>query len=238
MVQKSVSSGAKGQPGLKKPAAKARALASTPEQPTAPKKRGRPRAYEPEVALARAMDVFWRDGFAATSLDTLSAATGMNRPSLYAAFGDKRDIYVKAYERYRERARQRMAEIFGSELPLPELLRHVYGIAIDMYVSGEDGPRGCFTVMTATSEAVFDPVIRELAVTGLSEMDRAFARVFKAAQAKGQLPAHADPVMLAQLATATIHTLAVRSRLRVPRKELEAIAQAATELICGKKSGG
>ena len=58
------------------------------------------------MALARAMDVFWRDGFAATSLDTISAATGMNRPSLYAAFGDKRDIYVKAYERYRERARR------------------------------------------------------------------------------------------------------------------------------------
>ena len=59
-------------------------------------------------------------------------------------------------------------------------------IAIDMYVSGEDGPRGCFTVMTATSEAVFDPAIRELAVTGLTEMDRAFARLFKAAQGEGR----------------------------------------------------
>lgn len=233
MVQKSVSSRGKARPVVKKPVAPA-----SPASQPAPKKRGRPRAYEPDVALARAMDVFWRDGFAATSLDTLSAATGMNRPSLYSAFGDKRDIYVKAYQRYRERARQRMAEIFTSELPLPQLLRRVYGIAIDMYVSGEDGPRGCFTVMTATSEAVFDPVIRELAVTGLTEMDRTFARVFKAAQANGQLPAHADPVMLAQLATATIHTLAVRSRLRVPRKELEAIAEAATDLICGKNSGG
>ncbi len=235
MVQKSVSGRVKGRPGVKKPAADAPA---SPASQHAPKKRGRPRAYEPDVALARAMDVFWRDGFAATSLDTLSAATGMNRPSLYSAFGDKRDIYVKAYERYRERARQRMAEIFGSELPLRALLQRVYAIAIDMYVSGEDGPRGCFTVMTATSEAVFDPVIRELAVTGLTEMDRTFARVFEAARAKGELPASADPAMLAQLATATIHTLAVRSRLRVPRKELEAIAEAAIDLICGKRSGG
>ena len=203
-----------------------------------PKRRGRPRAYEPDVALARALDVFWKDGFAATSLDDLSAATGMNRPSLYGAFGDKRELYKKSYESYRNRARVRMAEVFAAEMPLRSMLERIYGIALDMYLSGEDGPRGCFTVMTATSEAVFDPVIRELAVTGLTEMDRAFARVFKAAQAKGQLPAHADPVMLAQLATATIHTLAVRSRLRVPRKELEAIAEAATELICGKKSGG
>ena len=178
------------------------------------------------------MDVFWRDGFAATSLDTLSAATGMNRPSLYAAFGDKRDIYMKAYEHYRDRARRRMSEFFASDLSLSELLRHIYGIAIDMYVSGEDGPRGCFSVMTATSEAVFDPGIRDLAVNGVAEMDRAFGRVLKQARAKGELSPAADPAKLAQLATATIHTLAVRARLRAPRKELEAIAEAAIDLIC------
>src|SRR3954470_12000138 len=77
------------------------------------KRRGRPRAYEPEVALARALDVFWKDGFAATSLDDLSAATGMNRPSLYGAFGDKRELYIKSYESYRDRARQRMGETFA-----------------------------------------------------------------------------------------------------------------------------
>src|SRR5881394_1508145 len=116
-----------------------------------PKRRGRPRGYDPATAIARAAETFWKAGYAATSLDSLSAATGMNRPSLYAAFGDKRDIYVKAYEHYRERARTKMAEIFASELQLKELLLRIYAIAIDMYVSGEDGPRGCFTVMTATS---------------------------------------------------------------------------------------
>ncbi|MGE5163663.1 MAG: helix-turn-helix domain-containing protein, partial [Sphingobacteriales bacterium] len=54
------------------------------------RRRGRPRAYNPDTALARAADVFWRNGYDGTSLDDLVAATGMNRPSLYAAFGDKR----------------------------------------------------------------------------------------------------------------------------------------------------
>jgi AcrR family transcriptional regulator len=229
MVQKRVRSAAGGRQGSRKPAAGSRAPAQLP----VPKKRGRPRAYEPDVALARAMDVFWRDGFAATSLDTISAATGMNRPSLYSAFGDKRDIYVKAYERYRDRARERMGEIFAAELPLAEALRRIYAIAIDMYVSGEDGPRGCFSVMTATSEAVFDPVIRELAIAALAETDHAFARLFAAAQARGELPAAAEPARLSQLATATIHTLAVRARVGAPRNELEAVAAAAVELICG-----
>ena len=73
----------------------------------APKRRGRPRAYEPDVALARRSTCSGRDGFAATSLDDLSAATGMNRPSLYGAFGDKRELYIKSYERYRADARVR-----------------------------------------------------------------------------------------------------------------------------------
>src|SRR5436305_9184127 len=124
------------------------------DAPVAPKRRGRPRAYQPEVALGKALDLFRRGGFAATSLDDLSAATGMNRPSLYGAFGDKRELYIKSYESYRDRARQRMGEVFSVERPLREMLQGIYGIALDMYLSGKDGPRGCFTVMTATSEAV------------------------------------------------------------------------------------
>src|SRR3954471_23754008 len=161
--------------------------------PSAPKRRGRPRAYEPEVALARALDVFWKDGFAATSLDDLSAATGMNRPSLYGAFGDKRELYKKTYESYRNRARARMGEVFGADMPLRPMLLRIYGIALDIYLSGEDGPRGCFTVMTATSEAVFDPDIRAMVVGGLVEMDRFFARLFRIAQQRGELAASADP---------------------------------------------
>jgi AcrR family transcriptional regulator len=201
--------------------------------PAAPKRRGRPRAYEPEVALARALDVFWKEGFAATSLDDLSAATGMNRPSLYGAFGDKRELYIKSYESYRDRARQRMGDTFAIDLPLREMLQRIYAIALDMYLSGKDGPRGCFTVMTATSEAVFDPSIRAMVISGLVETDRFFARVFKRAQERGELAASADPQVMALLASATLHTIAVRARAQVPRAELEAIVNGALDVMCG-----
>src|ERR1700744_3554491 len=88
----------------------------------APKRRGRPRAYQPEIALGKALDLFRKDGFAATSLDDLSAATGMNRPSLYGAFGDKRELYLKSYERYRADARAVMVDIFKDELPIRKRL--------------------------------------------------------------------------------------------------------------------
>ena len=61
-------------------------------------RRGRPRAYDPERALAQATAAFWDAGYSATSLDDLSAATGMNRPSLYGAFGDKHALYLKAID--------------------------------------------------------------------------------------------------------------------------------------------
>src|ERR1700749_2563150 len=127
-----------------------------------PKRRGRPRAYEPEVALGKALALFRKDGFAGTSLDDLSAATGMNRPSLYGAFGDKRDLYIKSHARYRADARASMVEIFKIEAPIQRRLRQMYAVALDIYLSGEEGPRGCFTVMTAASEAIADPEIRAL----------------------------------------------------------------------------
>jgi AcrR family transcriptional regulator len=198
---------------------------------TAPKRRGRPRAYQPDIALGKALDLFRKDGFAATSLDDLSAATGMNRPSLYGAFGDKRELYIKSYARYRADARAVMVDIFKGELPIRKRLERIYAAALDIYLSGEAGPRGCFTVMTAASEAVSDPDIRAMVLEGFSEFDKAFAGCFRIAREKGELSKAADPVVLAQLASATIHTIAIRARARVPRKELEAIVKGAIDVM-------
>ncbi|MCG2668706.1 TetR/AcrR family transcriptional regulator [Bradyrhizobium sp. GCM10023182] len=209
--------------------------ANKPERRDGPKRRGRPRAYEPEIALGRALDLFRKQGFAATSLDDLSEATGMNRPSLYGAFGDKRELYIKSYQRYREDARASMVEIFREEMPVRERLTRIYAAALDIYLSGETGPRGCFTVVTAASEAVSDPEIRAMVVEGLTELDKAFANCFRRAKEKGELPANADPAALAQLASATVHTIAIRSRARVPRKELEAIVKGAIDVMVGSK---
>jgi len=206
-------------------------------EPVAPKRRGRPRAYEPEVALGKALDLFRQGGFAATSLDDLSAATGMNRPSLYGAFGDKREIYIKSYQRYRDEARRATAEIFRTQQPIRQRLARIYAIALDIYLSGEEGPRGCFTVMTAGSEAVIDPEIRAMVQDALDALDKAFASCFRDAKANGELPGSAEPLVLAQLASATVHTIAIRARARVPREALEAIVEGAIEVLVGYDDG-
>jgi AcrR family transcriptional regulator len=208
----------------------------TKTPPVEPKRRGRPRAYEPDVALGKALDLFRQGGFAATSLDDLSAATGMNRPSLYGAFGDKRELYIKSYQRYRDEARAATTEIFRSEVTVRVQLERIFATALDIYLSGENGPRGCFTVMTAGSEAVQDPDIRAMVQDALSELDKAFAFCFRRAKETGELPEKADPAVLAQLASATIHSIAIRARAHATRGELEAIVKGALDVMLGPKS--
>jgi len=198
-----------------------------------PRRRGRPRAYEPDAALGKALDLFRRGGFAATSLDDLSAATGMNRPSLYGAFGDKRELYIKSYQRYRDEARAATADIFRADVSVRRQLERIFAAALDIYLSGDEGPRGCFTVMTAGSEAVHDPDIRAMVQDALSELDKAFAFCFRRAGETGELPENADPAVLAQLASATIHSIAIRARARAPRGELEAIVKGALDVMLG-----
>lgn len=198
-----------------------------------PKRRGRPRAYDPDVALARAIESFWQAGYAATSVDDLSEATGMNRPSLYGAFGDKHDLYLRALAHYWELSRAAMREALAFDRPLREALQRVYGVALSSYLSGKIGPRGCFAISTATTEAVRDAKIRMSLAQGLREIDEAFEARIRFAKDHGDLPGGADPAALAVVASAVLHTLALRARAGASRAALRAIADTAVDLICG-----
>jgi AcrR family transcriptional regulator len=202
----------------------------------AARRRGRPRSYEPDAALGQAMEAFWKSGYAATTLDDLSAATGMNRPSLYAAFGDKHEIYVKAYRRYRAQMRDEFRPILAAldgEAPVRGVLRDILEACRTLYLSGPDGPRGCLTVVTASSEAIANPEIRKLVVEAIAALDETFAALFAKAIARGELAETSDPAALAKLTTATIHTLAIWARAGVPGGDLQGLIDASLSMICG-----
>ncbi|HTO53818.1 MAG TPA: TetR/AcrR family transcriptional regulator [Myxococcota bacterium] len=205
------------------------------KQPTRP--RGRPREYDPDRALVRATESFWRAGFSGTSLDDLSAATGMNRPSLYGAFGDKRELYLATLERYVETARADMAAALSDELPLALGVQRVYSGALDLYFASPETPLGCFLIGTAATEAACDSQVRATLGSGLRELTRAFERRFRSAREVGELAADADPALLAELAGAVLHSLALRSRAGDPRPALEAFARGAVRFLCGPTLG-
>ncbi|MEZ2132532.1 MULTISPECIES: TetR/AcrR family transcriptional regulator [unclassified Sinorhizobium] len=198
------------------------------------KKRGRPRAFDAKAAIERAREVFWERGFAAASLDTLSAATGLNRPSLYGAFGDKEDLYLDALESYREASLDVLSDALDPALPLRENLERVYARALEVYLHGETSARGCFLISTATAEAIQHSRVREMLGRSLNDFDEAIRKRMELALDRGELSTGADPMILARLASAVMHSLAVRARAGDTRETLEEIARSGIELICGK----
>lgn len=198
-----------------------------------PKPRGRPRAYDPEQALAQATAAFWQAGYSATSLDTLALATGMNRPSLYGAFGDKRGLYLQALQRYTEAACVAMRAALAPQRPLRDGLKRVFDAALKLYYPADSPARGCFLVGTAATEAVSDDEVRALLGAALREFDAIFETRFRQGQASGEMDAGADVVVLSRIASALLHSLALRSRAGDKRAELAATAAAGITLICG-----
>jgi TetR/AcrR family transcriptional regulator, copper-responsive repressor len=205
-------------------------------QKDAPRRRGRPPAFDRDAVLLKARDAFWGSGFAATSLDDLAAATGLNRPSLYGAFGDKRALYLETLERTRADMIRALEAGLAAPGPLREVLRRIYAAAVQIYLRGDPVGRGCFLVGTAVTEAPVADEVRALLTASFAELDRAFEAKFRAALA--ELPPGADAVMLGRLATGMLHTLAVRARGGASEAELQAIADAAVTMICGAGTTG
>lgn len=197
--------------------------------------RGRPRSYDPELALQRARDTFWHSGYAGTSLDDLAAAMGMNRPSIYAGFGDKRALYVAAAQRYAADSRAALVAQLAQPRPLRPVLREFYRNAKKFYLAGDDGPRGCFLVGTAVTEAKCDELVREIVDTTFAGFTELFAERFERAAAEGELPTTTPPRALAEVATAALINIAVCARAGAKGTRINAIIEATlTVLFAGQ----
>jgi TetR/AcrR family transcriptional regulator, copper-responsive repressor len=195
------------------------------------KARGRPKAYDRDTALKAMRNVFWAHGYAATSLDDLSASSGMNRPSLYNAFGDKAGVFMAVLDDYVDQVRAVYQQVFWADLPLDRSLRHIYETVLKLYTSRE-GPRGCFIVGVALTQALNDEAIAQRVRTSLAELDAAFLRRLQKAQNAGELSAGADLDMLASLASATHSALSVRARAGVERAQLDRLIDSTIRAIC------
>lgn len=197
--------------------------------------RGRPRKVNPETALNRARNAFWDTGYAATSLDDLSAATGLNRPSLYSSFGDKQALYLASLKKSRAELTGSLVAALKPEEPLRQALERVYGRAGMVYTEGERAQRGCFLISTAVTESLADAEIRAELAGALEEIDGVFAARLVRAQAAGELAADADVAGLAKLATATLNGMAVRARAGGDLDTLSVFARALIDAICGRE---
>lgn len=196
------------------------------------RKPGRPRSFDTDRVFSKARDTFWERGFSGTSLDELSAATGLQRPSLYGAFGDKATLFESITERYGASSAAALERTLDQHDSLRAALQAVYEGAIAFYTQA-DSARGCFLISAALVEAPQNERARAIAAQTFTSFDRLFAKRFRTARARGQLPAHADDQALSRLATASLHSLAVRARAGASRSSLRQLSAAAVDMLCG-----
>jgi TetR/AcrR family transcriptional regulator, transcriptional repressor for nem operon len=176
----------------------------------------RPREFDADDALERATRVFWTRGFEQTSLDDLCAATGLGRSSLYAAFGDKRALYLKALARYEERSVARIAKAFEGRTLRQGMEAFLVGL-IDDIVAGP-GRSGCFIGNCAAELARLDRAAAARVRTSLERIEAAFRDVLEK-----ELGLGANVDALARFLTAAVQGLRLVGKSNPDRATLEDI---------------
>jgi AcrR family transcriptional regulator len=184
--------------------------------------RGRPREFDRDEALARAMVLFWARGYEATSVSELTDAMGITPPSLYGAFGDKKQLFLEAVDRYQEGpgafAKRALTEEPTAERAIHRLLMG----AIDSFCDPKQ-PRGCMVVLSATNCAVESSDVLHELVGRRRDMERAVRNRIAAGRAAGEFPADADVTALTGLVAVTLYGIALKARDGASRSSLQKI---------------
>lgn len=184
----------------------------------------RPREFDIDEALERAMNVFWAKGYEATSLDDLCQAMGLARSSFYAAFGDKHSLYVSALDRYEAAAVARIRSTITSSSSVKAGITAFVGRIIDGIVAGP-GRRGCF-VGNCAAELVRGNRGGAVRVRqSLERIENEFRVALETARTNGELSPSADVTALARFITAGIQGLRLVGKTHPDRVVLEDIAR-------------
>ncbi|WP_328760472.1 TetR/AcrR family transcriptional regulator [Streptomyces sp. NBC_00271] len=188
----------------------------------------RPREFDRDQAIDRAMGLFWSRGYGATSLQDLTAELGIGSGSLYAAFGSKEKLYALALERYCSHNSGALIAELESAADVRSALRAALAAMAEADLC--DPERGCFLVNAATERSA-DPATVDRVGGTLRLVESSIAGALERGQARGELSADKDPAGLARFLTTFIQGMRLMGKARVGREFLEsAVSNALTVL--------
>lgn len=190
--------------------------------------RGRPRNFDKDEVLDRALEVFWRHGFQGASLSELTAAMGLNKPSLYAAFGDKEHLYLRSLERYMQARLAKHAAILTVEPDGQRAIERFLRSMADM-VTDPELPGGCFVINgTADCGGLSTPPAVEMALRqALRGSESMLRQRLERAQSDGQLSPHESVQDLAAFFISLFAGLCVLAKSGAARAKLDTAITAA-----------
>jgi AcrR family transcriptional regulator len=192
---------------------------------TAATQRGRPRAFDPDAALERAMHVFWAKGYEGASLSDLTRAMRINRPSLYAAFGNKEELFRKVLDRYVNGP----LAYFGKALTAPKARGVIEQIFLGAARMAGDPklPAGCLMVQGALACGDAAGSVRKEATGRCATSEVALRRRLQRAKREGDLPKNADPGELARYVMTVLQGMAVQGADGASPDQLRRVAHVA-----------
>lgn len=186
---------------------------------------GRVRQFDVDQALDAALCVFWRKGYEGVSYTDLTQATGVERPALYSAFGNKEALFRRVLARYYDH----YLDFFPAALELPtsrEVASHILRKAAELHTRYPDR-RGCLGVHGALAGSDDAEPIRRALIDARAEGEASLRDRFERAKQEGDLPETADCAALAAFVMAVLHGMAVQAKAGFSRDKLEAVAEQA-----------
>jgi TetR/AcrR family transcriptional repressor of nem operon len=185
----------------------------------------RTKEFDPERALAKAMNLFWRLGYENASLDALMQEMGVARQSLYDTFGDKRALYLKAMAYYRDQTNGQMQRML-EQIPSVKdgFAKLLYSLAAEMR---EQHERGCLLLSANLQRDTSDTEIADFLRDNQERVEAIFAQALRRAQKQNELPRKQDPKALARFFVVTIQGMRAMARLKSDRRALEEVARVA-----------
>lgn len=184
----------------------------------------RTRAFDETEALDRAMALFWEQGYEASSVRALTSRTGISSSSLYATFGDKRDIYAAALARYRVIERDQFAVLLASSEAVRPTLGRMYAEVIDDLLADEDN-RGSFSLNAAVELGGRDPDITAQLREHFNDIAGLLAERLRTAQSSGEIAGQRAAEDLAQYLLFGVYSLAMIVKIYPDRARLARMAE-------------
>lgn len=187
--------------------------------------RGRPRSFDREAALQRAIKVFWKHGYEATSINDLTRAMGINPPSLYAAFGDKEKLFMEVVDRYMEERRTVVTRAFEEPTAKRAVERWLREAATALARNGV--PRGCLLVMSDTNCSAQSKHVQDALASRRASMTRLLKSRIDRGMREGDVPPRTDTAALADFYSVVVQGMVMLARDRPARRSLLAAVEAA-----------
>jgi TetR/AcrR family transcriptional repressor of nem operon len=190
----------------------------------------RPRAFDEQAALDGATDCFWRYGYEATSIRELAAEMGINVPSLYNAFGDKRSLFRDVLRRYVERSTRMHIARFEMNLPPKQAVQGFLNDIVERSLADKNR-RGCLLVNSALEIAPHDRQLAAEVAAHLGEIEAFFCRSIEGGQADGSVPVDRNAADLARMLLGITLGVRVLARSNPQRDLLEGVVRPALGLL-------